>query len=280
MKNMRALGVVIAACAAALLLATASSAAGFHAYTDPAGDGQGAPDIRHVSVSNDDKGRIAIRITVDALVRPSDAVIGIAVDADQDARTGAQALRGAEYAITLDASDNSFELQHWDGAAWVDAPSKSVEVYSDTTGVEISMSRSELGKTDGFDFWVRSTTLATRTGPFENAPDRGAWRYHLDLSTPSPTLRRALIPLNWLAPKAGRLYTFRVPYVQLGSGVVVKPHSVVCSAKLAGVRIRGTGEGACVWKLVASTKGRTLVVTADISFRGVTERWIYPLRVG
>jgi hypothetical protein len=82
-----------------------------------------------------------------------------------------------------------------------------------------------------------------------------------------------------ILPKAGTVFTFRVGNLQLGSGAKVKPTSTLCSAKLAGIPIRGRGKGGCVWKLVQSTKGRKLVVTVDVAYRGATARFRVPLEV-
>jgi hypothetical protein len=82
-----------------------------------------------------------------------------------------------------------------------------------------------------------------------------------------------------MLPTSGKLFTFRLRGVQLGSGAMVKPESLLCTAKLAGIPIRGRGKGGCVWRLVSSTKGRKLVVIVEVVYRGVTGRWRVPLKV-
>jgi hypothetical protein len=286
MKAMRALGVVIAACAAVLLVPSAGSAAGSVTYADPTGDGRGAPDIQRVSVSNDDNGRISFRITVDALAIPSDTRIFVFLDTDRNDATGDPDVLGADYVIADDESDHTFDIARWSATEWVDTPYESVDVHADATGVSIAIDRSELGNTGGFDFWVRSRVGDGETQTFEDAPDADVWRYDLQLAPPPPPpppprpkLKRIMIAGTSLLPASGKLFTFRVTGLQLGSGSMVKPESLLCSAKLAGIPIRGRGKGGCTWKLATSTKGRKLLVIVDVVYRGATGRWRVPLHV-
>jgi hypothetical protein len=286
MKTTRALASATAMAALAAVLTSAGSAAGSVTYADPTGDGRGAPDIQRVAVSNDDTGRITIRITVDALPDGSDARIHLFLDTDRNQATGDPEWSGADYWIVHDEIDDTYAMGRWDAGGWVDTPSESVEMYSDASGVSVSIDGKELGNTAGFDFWTRSRLGTGETATYEDAPDAGVWRYDLNVASPPPpppppptTLKRILVPALSLLPRSARLFTFRVDGLQLGTGSVVKPDSLLCSATVAGFRIRGRGKGRCTWKLVPSTKGRRLVVTVEAGYRGTTARWRFPMRV-
>jgi hypothetical protein len=286
MKTLRTIGAAIAACAAALLVPSAGSAAGSVTYADPTGDGRGAPDIQRVSVSNDDNGRITFRVSVDTIPAESDTRVMVALDTDRNADTGDPSTLGAEYLVAEYESDRSFDIARWDGAAWVNTTHETVKVYSDSTGVTFSIDRTELGNTSGFNYWVRSRAGDVSLDQYDDFPDSGTSSFTLQIAPPPPpppppppTLKRILVAGPSLLPASGKLFIFRVTGLQLGTGAMVMPQSLLCSAKLAGIPIRGRGKGGCTWKLVTSTKGRKLVVTVDAVYRGATGRWRFPLKV-
>jgi hypothetical protein len=286
MKATRTLLAATAVAAAAAVLPATGSAAGSVTYADPTGDGRGAPDIQRVAVSNDDTGRITFRIAVDALPDGSDVRIHLFLDTDRNDTTGDPDALGADYWIAHDEVDDTFWVVRWEAGTWVDTPSASVEMYSDAAGVSVSVDRKELGNASRFDFWARSRLGTSETETYEDAPDSGVWTYDLNVAPPPPpppppppTLKRILVPALSLLPRSARVFTFRVDGLQLGTGSVVKPDSLFCSARISGFRIRGRGKGGCTWSLVPTTKGRRLVVTVEAGYRGTTARWRFPLRV-
>src|SRR3954453_1706406 len=107
----------------ALMLTAFVSAAGADGrYSDPAGDGKGAPDIQGVNVTSDASGQITFRISVDSLpASPADVRTLVAIDSDLNEATGAPDTLGADYAFVVDQTDNSFDFAHWNGSTWDDS---------------------------------------------------------------------------------------------------------------------------------------------------------------
>lgn len=203
-------------------------AGGSTSFTDPAGDANGAPDIQRIDVSNDDGGTVNFRVQVDAVQKPSDTRVYIFLDTDRNVSTGSAALDGVDYILAADESDNSFDIGRWDGAHWVDAPHATVAVNSDSTGWNFSVNKSELGGTDGFDFWVRTRFGDVSLDKEDTAPENGTFRYMFGASATSPpsttpattpaasTPKPKLVVADAsLVPHAGASFSFRIDHVVL-----------------------------------------------------------------
>jgi hypothetical protein len=149
-------------------------------FTDPAGDGKGAPDITSVVISNDNKGQVTIRLSV--VGDPSPALFGVAFDTDQNASTGAPDSLGTEYALTYMPGANSFDFVRWNGSQWVSAPYQTVKVSADATSVTLSVNVNELGGVHSFGFWTRSLIGEVTNGVLDDAPDTGIYSYAFELA--------------------------------------------------------------------------------------------------
>ena len=265
--------VAVAACV--LVCAPAAFASGSQDYNDPVGDANGAPDVGKVTVANDDNGTISIRISVDALAKPSPTTFFLFFDVDRNRVTGAPDQGGAEYGFIADQSDNTYGFVHWNGTAWEDVDTKTAAVGSDSAGVTFRINRSELGNPSGFDFWLRSRSGDAAENKVDDAPDDGMWSYTVNVAASAPQIARLIYPLSSALPQAGHAFTFKITNVILADGRAGAPTQVTCKATLAGRPLRGTGPGGCSWQLPKSARGKAFVVTATIAYQGasMTRRW-------
>ena len=186
-----------AAVAVALVLAGGASAANSQptSFTDPAGDSGTAADITKVDVLNDDAGQYSFDVTF-ATAYVDTAHFSIFLDTDQNTATGDPTWDGADYALLDDHGSHSFFLLKWNGTAWDDAPSNttaSVSIAADNLSLTVSINRSDLGDTAGFNFILLSDEGDGSTGHFDDAPSgAGHFTYTLQptLSLSSPRRRK------------------------------------------------------------------------------------------
>src|SRR4051794_2079946 len=124
-------GLGLTSAAVALALLTFAAAAGADGrYADATGDGNGAPDIQNVQVTNDGNGLVTFRITIDALPpAPADVLTDVGLDTDLNESTGAPDWLGADYAFQVNQATNTAAFAHWNGSAWdTTIPSSTVSV--------------------------------------------------------------------------------------------------------------------------------------------------------
>jgi hypothetical protein len=265
---------------AALALAQAGSAVG--RYTDATGDGGGAPDITGVTVQSDASGQVLFQIHIADLPSPADVRTFLVLNTDANAATG-DPEDGSEYYFAVDESDDTYSFGVWDGTQWVQAPYSTVRVFSNRTGVTISVNKSELGNTEAFTFWAQTRAGAVEARQSDIAPENGEWHYAL--ATGGPKIEGVLVTTKPVfGPKAGAAFTVVPAGLRLPEAarqlVAPQPESYRCTAKLAGKALRGTGAGACTWKLDRKAKGKALVVQLTVVFQGTTATFRLPYRVG
>jgi hypothetical protein len=148
---------LFAGLAAATSLVAVPLAAADANFTDPTGDASGAPDIVGVTVANDSKNRVAFEVELAGnQLLPEDGEIGLVIDADRNAETGAG---GWDYLVVL-GSDGSNSLHRWDGADWASTPATTARAYVIAGYALWGIDRSELGNTTAFDFAVDAAKIA------------------------------------------------------------------------------------------------------------------------
>ena len=180
-------GLVVALTAAVVLVCAASSGASGTAqtYSDPQGDQQGtAPDVTTTVVSHDASGTITWRINVanqPTLAAGSDVVLW--VDSDRNPSTGAPNTLGSDYVFIVAA--DGFAFARWTGTDFdFDTPGTSVDI-SYNAGATIAVNRSEIGNTNGFNFWVRGLQeTGPETADIDDAPNDGTYAYVLTPAGP------------------------------------------------------------------------------------------------
>jgi heme-degrading monooxygenase HmoA len=130
-----------------------------------------------VVVSNDAAGEITFRFTFanrSKLVANNDS-INLCIDTDRSSSTGLQnpsiCPPGAEYVLYV-IWQAGVIFTHWNGSR-MDAAQHNTLRTSETGGPTISINRSELSGTSGFNFQVSTEP------PGDTAPNSGTWTYVL-----------------------------------------------------------------------------------------------------
>jgi hypothetical protein len=254
--------VVLSASVSALALIGASPAPAAQTFTDPAGDGGGAPDVTTVTVSNSATNRVTVRVvTPSHAALPGDGELDLFLDTDANTGTGNE--DGTDYIISVDGREQAFGLFKWDGSDFQFQDSNTVSVAW-TGGPTVSFDASELGNTTAFNFWVGGFKF---TGEEETArdeaPNEGAWTYQL--ATPV-TVKTMAAAFSAKTPKAKARFSVRAVALELSDRSAVRATTYTCVARLAGKVLRPAAR--CAWKLPANAKGKRLVITITVTFRG------------
>lgn len=273
---------LLAAAAAALVFAPAAASTG--RYTDEEGDSRGAPDITGVTVASDAAGQIVFTVTVDDLPQAGDIQTYLLLDTDLDSATGAPDAVGADYIFVLDQADSSYGFGRWTGTDWdPKTPYATVRIMTRRSGISISVNRSELGNTDGFNFWLRARLGSGAETDEDTAPDLGVWNY--SLAAGGPDIRSVLVSTTpGAGPKAGRAFSVRPAGLKLPPAgeaplILPQPDSYSCRALLAGRALRGSGAGRCTWKLTKSARGKRLAVALTVTYEGAAKTFDFAYRV-
>lgn len=234
-------------------------------FADTRGDGGGAPDILNVSVTNDARGDIRFLVFVlGNIAPPADASVTLVLDTDRNESTGSD---GFDYAFQFYARTNQHAVGRWDGTqfAVVDAPTSAVEWTPLTATFRIN--RSDLGGTNGFDFWVRTTGGPPGSNQLDDAPDDGVWSY--TLAAP-PQIAKLTYP-SALKPRVGKVLDARGARLQLSDGSTVAPETLTCRLT-AGRTVLKPLRGGCRWRIAKALKGRTLTLALVANYGGAELR--------
>jgi hypothetical protein len=272
-----------AACCGALAAVAAQPAFGAAppTYADRGGDAaRGVPEITTLVVSNDDTGAIRFRINVANQPHlASDATLELFLDTDRNPATGDPLSLGAEYRLALDGANRSFDFGTWDGARFDSSSGGATAQVWYWSGVSITINRSDLGGTGALAFWVRATAGLGRMT--DAAPDRGTWAYELapgrvnppDIDSFSYRMRPA-------APRAGSMWELRVDELHLvRTPSPARPDRWSCAATLAGRAVRGSGPGACRFRIPPTARGKRFAVTITVAYLGEVVTGTLTLRV-
>ena len=266
------------------LPAAARTAAGSNdgaiAFADPAGDAGGAPDIRAVEISSTRAGVATFRVDVPVVATDRTSLIGVAVDADDDTGTGDPAWGGADYKLESYQDDHSYAVERWDAstAAWVDdVAASTVDVSWDSTGIDFSINRRELGNAGTVDVFAFSyaSFAAPQDAYGDIAPDTGADTFDLSPLELSAALFRTT------PARAGSLFGLVLVSRRSDTGDYVGADSgatVSCAATGAGRRLgtlysrfltaKQVPSGACAWKLDRRLKSKVLTATIRVMLDG------------
>ncbi len=273
---------------ALLALTIATGATATHAtlapvteFTDATGDSGTAADITTVDVTNDDLGQYLVDVTVATPYGGADGM-SLFLDTDMNAATGDPQFLGSEYQIIDDNTANAFYFLMWNGTSWVDSPTSSTvkdSVSTDGKDVLLSVNKSEIGNSTGFNFFVVSLEGDGTDGHWDAAPEGTAsWPYKLQ----NP-LKLALVAVHAFAAKAGG--TWEVAMVVGRSdtgGTVGSEGTLVCTATSGSTKLKlnthafisgGSGKptsALCSFKVPKSLKHKVLHATVTVSYQGQT----------
>lgn len=173
---MRTLTVLAVALAAACVVVSTAGAVNAppKTFADATGDSGTAPDIATVAVTNDDHGRYTFTIGFATPYVNADTLV-IAIDSDTNANTGDPQLLGADYVFVDDYASHSFQVGVWQSNDFAVAadPTAGVVVAGDNKSVTMTINKSDLGNSTGFNFFVIASdgSASTGTGHTDDAPN-------------------------------------------------------------------------------------------------------------
>jgi hypothetical protein len=140
-------------------------------FTDATGDSGTAPDIATIAVTNDDHGLYTFSIVFATPYTGSDD-IEIFMDTDNNVSTGDPQGAGTDYVFLDDYASHSFDLFSWQSNDFVRAPhpTAAVVVSSDNKTVTMTVNKSDLGGSTGFNFFLLTSDGTFDTGHVDDAP--------------------------------------------------------------------------------------------------------------
>jgi hypothetical protein len=263
-------GPIVAVLTAALVLVP-SAASG--SYTDPAGDSGAAGDITSVTVVGDKgSGALLFKITGTNLATSETNLLFLSIDSDANPLTGDLTDNGSDYWFGMD--DSSYGFEHWDGSHWVDSPDLSVRITGGTSGIMISVNRSELGNTSDFNFAAWTLNLSDRTS--DHGPNDGAYNYSLDVNGPQINSVDVKTTPS-LGPRAGKRFVIvptglKLPPDGRAIATPVLPESDSGTAKLGAKQLAGSGKGGCSLTVPKNkARGKRLIVQLTVTYQGATK---------
>jgi hypothetical protein len=273
------LGVVAAAALAASLLFGMSASAGTGSFTDPAGDGKGAPDITAVSLTSDATGTVQLTVTVpglEAIDGAQNPVVAVFFDTDKNGSTGSPG--GDEYNLFYwrTADDSGWDLLKWDGTKYAEAPASQTLVFSrsgDTLTWRFS-SKSDI-VTSGFNFYVASVTLDANGNmtAADDAPDGGIWTFDVSTAVIGPALGTPLaVPAH---PTHGKLFSISFPVTRTDTGAALDGGTLTTTTTIGGKAVSknaslASGTAHVAVQIPAKAKGKTLVMKVTVTANGKT----------
>jgi hypothetical protein len=238
--------------------ALAATASAGTTFADPAGDTAG-PDVTSVTVRNDGRELTAV---VHFANRPSLAagdIVLVDFDADANAATGED---GVDLYAVFEGGDEPTTFEWRDGAF---VESNDVKATFAAGDAKIVVPKTLVDAAVG----VAVTAVAGQdpgVDPTDRAPDSGRWTYALV----APTLQKAAVKLQPAQPVAGKRVSVRTVALTLTDVGTVSPEDLTCDATLAG---KSLGEDdVCGWKLPKAAKGKTLAITIEAEYGGVSYR--------
>ena len=261
--------------------ATHSTLAPVTEFTDATGDSGTAADITTVDVTNDDLGQYLVDVAVATPYGGADGM-RLYLDTDMNAATGDTQQGGAEYQIVDDNAANAFYFEMWNGTSWVDSPTSSTvkdSVSTDGKDVVLSVNKSEIGNSTGFNFFVVSTEGDGSDGHWDVTPEGTAmWPYKLQ--TP---LTLSLVAAKSFAAKAGGTWNLAVVVGRSDTGGTVGAEgTLVCTATSGSTKLKlgtrafisgGSGKptaAVCSFAVPKKLKHKVLHATVTVSYQGQT----------
>lgn len=248
-------------------------AAGSASFTDPTGDAGVAPDIKDVTVSNDDRGLITFRMTVPnrSSLGPDDVLaVPLGTD-DPDLANGVRS-DGMNFVLLLEATGAS--LLAWDGEEMVTvdpAPGSVTGSFADGVGI-VSVLQEDLAP--GFpdmsvpielNFYALGIAFTGNDVlAQDDAPDGdGTWKYRL-----AEALRVVLTSFSaGRTVKAGTTLVVIMGAAHSDTGAAVSSGTIGCRARLGSKPLKGRARFFTV-VLTSPATGRVVrSPTATCSFK-------------
>jgi hypothetical protein len=235
-------------------------------HADPVGDTPG-PDINSVVIAHDSQRfTVHVRLANRAALEENE-IVQMDLDTDGKLTTGEE---GEDLYAVL-AQGETPEVLVWQGDDYVETTRATAAFRSD--GAHLTIPREFVSGT------VKVSVQALGEIPGEaedtpprvvtdDAPDSGVYTHVVGRAA----LQRSTVTYSPAQPRAGRVFRVRNVTLQLAEAGTVKPTSIVCSATLAGKRLKPASP--CAWRLARTAKGKALRVS--ISALVGVERYALP----
>jgi len=257
------------------------------AFTDAAGDHDGAPDIASVRASDARDGWISIAVTTPNYAElPDDTALLISIDRDNHPSTGDS---GAE--VLLTASGGQVSLQRWDSKtkSWVDdaAPTRA-RVRNSGNVFTVEVHESELDNTPRFGFAVVSLDLnldAEVVRGVDFAPDDGLFYQYTLANKPALLLTATKLFATPSRPTAGRHFTVNLGVRRSDTSKGITSGTVDCKVLVKNRRVPAKGSVAgggahCALVVPPRTSHALLrgTITAHSGGKSVSQHFTYVIR--
>jgi hypothetical protein len=248
---------------AACVLASPAVAANPIRITDPSGDAAGVPDVLGVTIEDAGTG---FRFTIELGAMPDlapDGVIGLFIDADRNAQTGATDVGGSEFLILADSEQ--LAIGRWDGTDFADFQNQPPNASLQNGRLAFTFAKSDLGSTK---FNVVTLTASGSSENLDRAPDNAAFTY-------LPAITRLLIPAALTSVRVGSVLNARGVQAQMtptpGQNVALRP-TLRCTLTYRGRAIKAL-PGGCRWRIPAALRGKrlSLRITATVGSESRTQ---------
>jgi hypothetical protein len=264
--------------AALLLAAGASGRTATKLFTDPAGDAEGAVDIRSLSIG--DSGGIltfkliltGMKIAAGSGVKATQTYLNL--DTDKDGKW--------DYALSIGDDADGFWWDLEDRSGKSVPQSRGMGYFSSGDTYTLKVGSSDLGGATSFDVWVFAASADDAGGDpkVDEAPDGGAWSYSLSSVKPvigTPTT-------SPLGPVAGTPFTITLPVTRSDSGLKVTIGTMTSDLRvgtqtLVHKQSFKNGTAAVHVTVPTSAKGRVMTVRIAIESDGQSVTRLTSFRV-
>lgn len=257
------------------------------AFPDPANDGDAAPDIASIRVSDATTGWVSFAITTpNYATLPSESILGVTIDTDDRRSTGDE---GADVRIT--SLGGEYELERWSPGAknWApdDAPTR-VRMRNTESVVTLDVHRSELGGSNRFGFSVVTADINTSADAvvgFDIAPDDAPFFTYTFTNNAALKLEATRLFTTPARPRAGKPFVLTLAVRRSDTGKGITSGKVACRVLVNGKRLSAKGSvvgggGRCALVVPASAKGKTVrgSITVRSGGKSVAADFAYPVR--
>jgi len=213
------------------------------AFPDPTDDGDAAPDITGVRVTDAKNGWVSIAIsTPNYATLPEESVVFLEIDRDNRANTGDA---GVELLITHVLGDSRLEV--WDTRAreWKsDVAPTRVRSRNSGNVLTIDIHRSELGNAPRFGFAVAAADVTLPEGvplAVDFAPDDARFFHYTMANKAALNLVAARLVASPAAPRAGKPFAVRLAVRRSDTNRGVTSGAVTCKVSVGGKPVKAKG---------------------------------------
>ena len=244
-------------------------------FPDPGDDGDAAPDLTAVRVSDDKDGWITFAIsTPNYATLPGESVIALAIDRDGRPTTGDA---GAELLIRTLSGEVIFERWSQAERGWVDdMPPHRVRLRNSANVVTVEVHRSELDDVPRFGFSLAALDINTQAESVlaaDLAPDDGGFYRYTVVNKPALRLLAGRVSATPARPRAGRPFTVSLAVRRSDTNRPISSGNVSCRVLLGGkpLRARGSvagGAARCSVAVPSSAAGSRLRGTISVRAGG------------